>query len=380
VFYAGGNFSRVGTSGTVKDHWYAPDGAALQNIVAPKNGYIFVYVSNESNLNVYFDNLQVIHKPGPILEETHYYPFGLVMNGISSKATNTIENKYKYNGKELQSKEFSDGSGLEWSDYGARMYDAEVGRWNHIDPLSDKMRRHSPYNYAFDNPIRFIDSDGLAPSDIILSGTEKEKAFIELKASVQASLTLAMDENGKVTYSQNKDIETGSNITPTAGASALMCVIDDHTINVNVEATSKITTPAGTTFTGGAFQGNSVTTSAAGNSVETKQLVNPIVTKKMDDYYKKPGATVLHEVIESYIGGQNAQTSGISSGTSNASPAAYDAAHSAASAVAPQSGPIYRKTYDKEGKVIGPPYSNFGKREWIVQESNRPELIIQTYP
>ena len=60
---AEGNASRVGASGTVKDHWYA-DGQ-LQNIPVPKNGYIFVYVSNESNLDVFFDNLQVIHKPGP---------------------------------------------------------------------------------------------------------------------------------------------------------------------------------------------------------------------------------------------------------------------------------------------------------------------------
>jgi len=80
--YAGGNFSRVGSSGVVKDHWTAD--AQLQNITVAKNGYIFVYVSNESNLDVFFDNLQVIHKPGPILEETHYYPFGLTMAGISS--------------------------------------------------------------------------------------------------------------------------------------------------------------------------------------------------------------------------------------------------------------------------------------------------------
>ena len=120
----------------------------------------------EYNLKDHLGNTRVVfcdkNKNGKIedqteiLQETHYYPFGMAFNG-SWYADNTASKyKYLYNGKEL-----NEDFGLNLSDYGARWYDASIGRWWNVDPLAEVTRRYSPYHYGKDNPIRFIDRDGM---------------------------------------------------------------------------------------------------------------------------------------------------------------------------------------------------------------------------
>jgi RHS repeat-associated protein len=93
------------------------------------------------------------------LQVNNYYPFDMRFNQAPEKQSQS--NDYLYNGKELQK------FGLNWYDYGARMYDAQIGRWHTQDPKAEKYYFQSPYVYAANNPIRYIDWMGLGPEDRI---------------------------------------------------------------------------------------------------------------------------------------------------------------------------------------------------------------------
>ncbi|MBX3254205.1 MAG: RHS repeat-associated core domain-containing protein [Chitinophagaceae bacterium] len=143
----------------------------LANIRTPKNGYVYVYISNRSDQHVYFDDFKVAVTAGNIIEENHYYAFGMRIAAISSKKLGNVnegvlKNDYLYNDKEL----FDDGD-LNWYDYGFRNYDAQIGKFIQMDPLADGNSGFSPYSYAANDPIGNIDFLGLDAITSTLSTT-----------------------------------------------------------------------------------------------------------------------------------------------------------------------------------------------------------------
>ena len=156
------------------------------------SGYSYHYVYNYTD---HLGNIRLRYTKHPLtgeiepLEENHYYPFacpvrsfrGLKHQGynpnhqvfefdpiegnvalitIPQNATDGYH--YKYNGKEHQ-----DELGLDWYDYGARNYQADLGRWMNVDPLAEKYPGWSPYVYVHNNPLRYTDPTGMSADDII---------------------------------------------------------------------------------------------------------------------------------------------------------------------------------------------------------------------
>jgi RHS repeat-associated protein len=120
--------------------------------------YVFQYIDHLGNVRLSYTKNETTGN-SDIIEENHYYPFGLKHLGYNTTvlASGNMEaQKYKYNGKEFQ-----DELDLNLYDYGARNYDPAIGRWMNIDPLAELAPNVTPFRYGFNNPLVFTDPTGM---------------------------------------------------------------------------------------------------------------------------------------------------------------------------------------------------------------------------
>ncbi len=278
------------------------------------------------------NNRVVLNQDGTVEQVNHYYPFG----GLMGESTAGGVQPYKYNGKELDRMH-----GLDLFDYGARHYDAAIGRWWTMDPLAGKYYGISPYAYVANSPVKYID---LLGKDITLSGALSQIALQEMQKGVGNSITLNWDKNnGYISYTINDK----NNIS--LEAKLMMSAVDNKNIQINMKTVDGFKAPDGTPFIGGGFMGNTIMKDKEGNilKIVAEQVINPDFLSKLDAAHGKPGATTIHEVSEAYYGALDSQSSGKNASRAtetdvNNPNSAYRKAHDRAF---PQS-PVYLNTSD----------------------------------
>lgn len=148
---------------------------------------------NDNKYHYYFQDHQgnnrvVVSQDGTVEEVNHYYPFGGTFASTSSVQD------YKYNGKELDRK-----GGLDLYDYGARHYDAALGRWHVVDPMAENYYGISPYDYCTNNPVKYIDPSGMVYGDyysgysgkfLFSDGIDDNKVYARTTNVVRNELTV----------------------------------------------------------------------------------------------------------------------------------------------------------------------------------------------
>jgi RHS repeat-associated protein len=167
-------FKRITTNSREYGQDAAHDKLAFEGteeVLIKEPGYVYIYLSNENetSVEVFFDDFKVVHKKSLVVQMDDYYPFGLTYNSYLRE--NSTKNNHLYNaGSEIQ-----DELDLGVYDTFYRTLDPCTGRWWQIDPMVDELYAFTPYNYVFNNPIRYNDPKGDCPPDQDCSGTVVEQ-------------------------------------------------------------------------------------------------------------------------------------------------------------------------------------------------------------
>lgn len=258
------------------------EGYVKHTIVSNTSRYSYVYQYKD-----HLGNNRITYTKDPtdglvkILEEDHYYPFGLKHEGYSAdqQMIRRVEDvlaivpvinpadatyKYMYNGKELQNE-----LGLNNYDFGARNYDPAIGRWMNIDPKAEVSRRWTPYNYAYNNPIYFVDPDGMQADDWVQIG-EKEVIYDK---------DVTTSEQAKTKYGPNASIlKDNTRIVPVNSYAYSYTLKGDGTVvetveNTNVDISDGFTTPGGV----------KISTAKDNVTPEVANEIDPEVNKALND-------------------------------------------------------------------------------------------------
>ncbi|MDW9381783.1 DUF6443 domain-containing protein [Chryseobacterium sp. JV558] len=196
-----------------------------------ENRYIYQYKDHLGNARVSFAKSS--EGALEVTDTNNYYPFGLNhIEGLLSTSNFGGYYSYKYNGKELQE------TGM--YDYGARFYMPDIGRWGVVDPLAETSRRWSPYTYAYNNPIRFIDPDGRQNKDITIPSGTDQKGIDAIMANLQKltrdKLTTVKGVNGKThvlieEFEKNGKFENGTQLIRDL-------ITDEHNVDIRIGKSS----------------------------------------------------------------------------------------------------------------------------------------------